>query len=78
METGWGTPSNDNFFQNFYTFLAVFPLSRFFSVNQQLVGTMPNSFWKYGKNSFRKFEKFVKIGLLVYFNTGLTHNLGHM
>ena len=56
----------------------VFPLCRFFSANQLLVGTTPNNFWQYGEHSFRKFEKFVKIEHLVYFNTGLTQNLGHI
>ena len=56
----------------------VFPRSRFFSANQRLVGTMPNNFWHYGKHSFRKFKKFVKIGHLVYFSTGLVQNLEHI
>ena len=36
------------------------------------------SFWQHGKHSFRKFEKFVKMAHLVYFNTGLVQNLGHI
>ena len=32
----------------------MFPLSRFFSANQQFVGTRADNFWQYGKHSFRK------------------------
>ena len=56
----------------------MFPLSRFFSVNRQFVGARANNFWQYSKRSFRKFDKFVEIWHLVYFNTGLVRNLGHV
>ena len=41
---------------------SVFPLSRFFSTNQQFVGARANNFWQYStsKQSFRKFDKFVE------------------
>ena len=57
---------------------AVFPLSRFFSANQQFVGTRANIFWEYGKHSFGKFDKFVEIWHLVYLNTELDQNCGHV
>ena len=31
-------------------------------------------FWQYSKHSFRKLDKFLKIGHLVYFSTGLVPN----
>ena len=34
-------------------------------------------FWQYSKHSFRKFDKLVEI-YLVYINTGLVRNLGHI
>ena len=56
----------------------VFPLNRFFSANRRFVGARANNFWQYSKHSFRKFNKFVEIWNLVYFNTGLVRNLGHI
>ena len=55
-------------------YTAVFPLSRFFLANQRFVGARANYFWQYSKHSFRKFDKFLKIGHLVYFSTGLVPN----
>ena len=55
-----------------------FPLRQFFSANQRFIGARANSFWQYSKQSFRKFYKLVKIRHLVYFNTGLVQNLGHI
>ena len=46
---------------------AVFPLSRCFSANRQFVGARVNIFWQYGKQSFRKFYKFMEICHLLYF-----------
>ena len=59
-------------------FQSVFPLSRFFSANQRFVGARVNNFWQYCKQSFRKFNKFVKYDFRCYFNTGLVQNLGHV
>ena len=56
----------------------VFPQSRFFSANRRFFGARANKLWQYCKCSFRKFDKFVEIWLLVYFNTGLVQNLGHI
>ena len=56
---------------------AVFPLRRFFSVNQRFFGTRANNFWQYGNHSFRKFDKFVELRHQVYFNNELAQNLGH-
>ena len=47
---------------------AVFSLSRFFSVNQQFVGTGQIILAKW--YSFREFNNFVEIWHLVYLNTG--------
>ena len=63
---------------NLWAYWAVFPLSRFFSANRRFVGARANNFWQYSKYSFRKFDKFVEIWHLVYFNTGLVQNLGHI
>ena len=57
---------------------SVFQLGRFFSANQQFVGTRANNLWQYGKHSFRKLNKLVEIRHLVYFNTGLVRILGHI
>ena len=35
-------------------------------------------FWQYSKHSFRKLDRFVDIWHLVYINTGLVRNLGHI
>ena len=56
----------------------MFLLSRFFSANRRFVGGRANNFWQYSKHSFRKFNKFVELWHLVYFNTGLVRNLGHI
>ena len=56
----------------------MFPLRRFFSANQGFVGARANNFWHHSKHSFRKPDKFVEIWHLVYFNTGLAGNLGHI
>ena len=56
----------------------MFPLSRFFSANRRFVGARANNFLQYSKHSFRKFDKFVKIRHLVYFNTGLVRKLEHI
>ena len=34
--------------------------------------------WQYSKHSYRKLDKFVEMWHLVYFNTGLVQNLGHI
>ena len=35
-------------------------------------------FWQYSKHNFRKLDKFMKIWYMVYINTGLVWNLGHI
>ena len=76
--TGWCYKMKIWIFVTILCWTSVFPLSRFFSANRRVVGGRANNFWQYSKYNFGKFDKFVEIWHLVYFNTGLVQNFGHI